>query len=351
MSRPVEAFVGGYAAPEDPGIHVFALDESAGELHEVGAHRGVTNPSFVLPHPDGLHLYAVQETGGSVPGAVHAFGIEREPGRVGLAPLGHRSSEGDHPCHLALHPSGRWLSVSNYSSGNVVVFPVGAEGSLGERTAAVQHEGRGPHPARQEGPHAHSSVFSPDGRFLVVADLGIDRLAVYRFDAGVGALARHAMVPTAPGSDPRHMVFDSDGRHLYVVGELDNSLTRYEWDDGEIRMDAGVSTLPPDAEETTSADIHLFGGRVYVSNRGHDSVAVFSVDGNLRRTAVHSSGGAWPRGFAVSPSGRHLLVANRHTDEIVLLPLLAEGGDIGPAVARARVPEPACVAFGRALDD
>ena len=111
-----------------------------------------------------------------------------------------------------------------------------------------------------------------------------------------------------------------------------------------------MSTLPPDAEETTSADIHLSSGHVYVSNRGHDSVAVFSVDGNLRRTAVHSSGGAWPRGFGIAPSGRHLLVANRHTDEIVLLPLLEEGADIGPAIARARVSEPSCVAFGQVLD-
>jgi 6-phosphogluconolactonase len=352
VTHVVETFVGGYG---DPGIHAFALDEATGALHLLGTHSGVVNPSFVLPHPDGHHLYAVSETGldgDGVTGGVHALRIERSGGRVNLVPLGERSSEGDHPCHLELHRSGRWLAVSNYTTGSVVVFPVEPDGGLGERTALVQHEGSGPNRGRQEGPHAHSSLFSADGRFLVVADLGIDRLIVYRFDDRTGTLTRFGDTATASGAGPRHMAFTSDGAHVLVVGELDNTLSAYAWHDGVLRHLSTIEVLPADAPETTSADLHVAGRHAYVSNRGHDSIAVatFEPTDGLRLEAIRPCGGAWPRGFGITPGGRHVLVANRHSDEVVLVPIERDGADLGVPVARGSVPQPSCVAFASVVD-
>lgn len=348
----VEVFVGGYSPAGETGIGVFAFEEREPALRPIGGHTGVTNPSFIVLDADASHLYAVSECAvadDGVGGSVHAFRIERSAGGVDLVALGARPSGGDHPCHLAMHPSGGWISVANYSSGSVEVLPVLAGGGLGEPTALVQHEGSGPHPTRQEAPHAHSSVFSADGRYLIVADLGIDRVMVYSFDAGT--LTLHSACATAPGAGPRHMAFTADGGHLLVVGELDNTLSAYRWADGVLEPASHVATLPDDAPETTSADLHVLGRHAFVSNRGHDSIAVtaFDPDVGLRLETIRSCGGSWPRGFGITPSGGHLLVGNRHSDELVLLPI--DGADIGRVAARRPFREPSSVAFGRPLVD
>jgi 6-phosphogluconolactonase len=347
-------FVGSYGPEDRPGIYAVGLDEAATGLHLRGSFAGVRNPSFLSLHPGGDHLYAVSETGrGSdgTHGAVHAFRLERAGATVDLVALNHRSTAGDHPCHLRIDGDGRWLAVANYGTGNVAVFPLLPDGVLGEMAAFVQHAGTGPNPNRQEGPHAHATIFTPDNRFLIVADLGIDQLVVYAFDADTGSLARHRAVLVNPGAGPRHLAFHPDGMHLFVVNELTSSVTWYRYDApaGSIRELQTRSTVPSDAPENTAADIHLShsGRHVYVSNRGHDSVAVFAFDPalGLDRIAIRSSGGGWPRGFGLAPGGRHLVAANRHSNEIVLLPLLAGGADIGEPVARAGVTQPSCITF------
>jgi 6-phosphogluconolactonase len=344
MSGLLEVFVGGYGPAEEPGIHVFTFDPATAELRAVGEYAGIVNPSFVAV--GGRSLYAVSETGLASDGRggrVEAFRIERDGGSIVLVPLGQRETGGDHPCHLCVDPGGRWLAVSNYGTGNAVVYPIERDGSLGESVSSALHRGRSVDPVRQEGPHAHSSVFSPDGRFLIVADLGIDRLVVYAFDGGT--LERRAAVATAPGTGPRHMVFHPDGIHLFVVGELDSTLHLYRWRSDGLDPISHLPTLPPEAPPSLAADVHLShsGRRVYVSNRGHDSVAVFEYDApaTLKRIAVASCGGSWPRGFTVSPDGRHLLVANRRSDEIVVLPV--DGTGIGAARHRVPVPEPSSI--------
>jgi 6-phosphogluconolactonase len=305
-------------------------------------------------HPTGDHLFVVSETGlGSegTGGAVHAFRIDRGYGEIDLVPLNHRPTAGDHPCHLSVDVDGRWLVVSNYGTGNVAVFPILADGSLGEMATAVQHSGSGPHVDRQEAPHAHSSIFTPDNQFLIVADLGIDRLVTYTFDGATGSLARHREVTARPGAGPRHVAFHPEGRHLFVVNELENSVTLFQRDAeaGSLRELQTVSTLPPHARENLAADIHVSasGKHVYASNRGHDSLVVYSFDpaSGLNPIVVRSCGGTGPRSFGIAPGGRHLVVANRHSDEVALLPLLAGGADIGEPIARAPVSQPSCIAF------
>jgi 6-phosphogluconolactonase len=283
-------------------------------------------------------------------GAVHAFRIVRDGASVHLLARNHRSTDGDYPCHLRLDREGRRLAVANYGSGSAALFELRPDGALGEQTALVQHSGSGPHPSRQEGPHAHATVFAPDGRFLIVADLGIDRLVVYAVDAG--SLRTHSWSASAPGAGPRHLAFHPDGVHLFVVNELGNSLASYRYDAarGLLQQQQTVPTLPSDAVENTAADLLLSpsGDYVYVSNRGHNSIAVFAFDpeDGLERTAVRPCGGDWPRGFGVVPDGRHLVVANRRSGQIVVLPLLDGGADVGEPVARAAVAEPSCAVFG-----
>lgn len=348
---PAVALVGSYGAVGEPGIAWFTVDESG--LHLRGTYDGIENPSFLVPHPGGGHLFSVSETGGGGGGdhgAVHALRVVREGDAVELVAVNHRSTAGDHPCHLAIDTAGRWLAVSNYGTGDVALFPIQPDGGLGEMASMVRHSGTGPRADRQEGPHAHSAVFTPDGGSLIVADLGIDRLVVYGLVAD-GSLVLHEEVEAVPGSGPRHISFHPDGTHVFVANELDNTLALYRWDERARRLGRlqTAGTLPPGAAASMAADVHVSrsGDLVFVSNRGHDSLAVFAFDpaAGLERIAVRSSGGRGPRGFGLVPGGRHALVANQHSDEIVLLPLGGGGMDIGEPVARAPLARPSCVTF------
>jgi 6-phosphogluconolactonase len=346
--------VGSYAPEDGPGISAFAVDDTAARLRLEKTFTGIRNPSFLAVHPAGNHLFAVSETGLSsdgAHGAVHAFRIEREQGLFDLVPLNQRSTGGDHPCHLHIDAGGHWLAVSNYGSGDVAVFPIEPDGRLGEMAASARHSGSGPRPDRQEAPHAHSAIFAADGRFLLVADLGIDQIVVYAFVAADGSLVRHGDVATSPGAGPRHMVFHPDGSHLMVVNELDSTVSLYRYDAraGSLSELQTFSTVPTDVSQNTAADIQIspLGRHIYVSNRGHNTVAVFAFDPEhgLNRTAVRSSGGEWPRGLGLAPGGRHLVAANRYSDDVVVLPLLAGGSDIGKPIARAMAAQPSCIAF------
>ena len=343
--------VGSYAEASSPGIYAFAFDSSSGTLTPRGSYAGVANPTFAIVHPNGQWLYAVSETdaGSGAPGSVWALRMTREP--WGLEPINQQPSGGDAPCHLELDPSGRWLLVSNYSSGSVGVLPIQADGSLGALADLIQHHGSGPNPARQEGPHAHSARFTPDDRYAIVADLGMDELLVYTFDQSTGKLGARTHADAPPGAGPRHIAFHPNGRRMYVANEMGSSVAVYDYDSsgGALRELQVVGTLPEGAPHNDVADIHLApsAGRLYVSNRGHDSIAVFDVgaDGLLARVATPPCGGAWPRNFAVAPDGRFLLVANQHSGDISVLPALDDAAALGTPVERAAVPGASCVQF------
>ena len=346
-------FVGSYGPSDHATIHICTLNEDDGDIRVMGSVSGIVNPSFLTVAPGGGHLYAVSETdlaGDGSPGSVHAFQIVTRSDALELVTVNHQPSGGGHPCHLCTDADGRWVAVSNYGTGSVAVLPIRPDGGLGDIASIVQHEGRGPNPDRQRGPHAHATTFTPDGRFLIAADLGADRLLISVFDRHTGSLSPHGEVETHAGAGPRHLAFHPDGAHLCAVNELENSVTLYRWDAdaGTLRGLSTLSTLPPNAPESIAAGIRVAadGSHMYVSNRGHDSVAVFALDRHrMARVAVRSCGGAWPRGLGLGPGGNHVLVANQHDDEVVVLPVTAGGSDIGAPVARVRIPRPTCIAF------
>jgi 6-phosphogluconolactonase len=348
-------YVGGYASANQPGIHACTFDDATGELTVRDSFAGIVNPSYLLVHPNGHWLYAVSETSQQkerMPGVVWALRCTREP--WSMEPINHQMSGGDLPCHLEINASGQWLLVSNYGSGSVSVLPVLPEGALGEMTDLIQHRGSGPNAERQEGPHVHSATFTPDQRFVLIADLGMDALLVYAFDAAAGRLYAHTQISARPGAGPRFKAFHPGGQHLYVNHELDNTVVVYDYDaaSGRLREQQIVETLPSGAPPSLIAGIQISpsGDRLYVSNRGHDSISIFEIegDGRLAPLAIRPCGGRYPRHIAITPSGRFLLVANQKSDEVVVLPVLDGVEALGAPVARISASGASCVDYVKA---
>lgn len=334
----------GYAGADEPGLRAFYLHAATGALIPNGAWAGIASPSFLAVHPSG-DIYVTSETGD---GAVVALRLGPRPGEA--AELGRQPSGGDWPCHLVFDPAGDLLAVANYGSGTARLIPRGPDGALRAPGPIARHSGAGPNAQRQEGPHAHSAIFTPDGAHMIVADLGIDRLVVYAYDAA-GALTPRGEGVVHAGAGPRHMAWHPGGQLLYVANELDSTVSSFSYDPASAALaERGwLSTLPPDAPHSQVADIHLdaAGERLYVSNRGHNSIAVFDVaaDGALSLRAIRPCGGDWPRNFAVSPDGRYLVVANQNSGELAVLPILDGPEAIGEPLARAALPGAACVIF------
>lgn len=341
-------FVGSFAGPDQPGVHALAFDDCSGALTPLAVQGGIANPAFLAVNPTKPCLYAVSEVDG---GSVSAFRFNMDGS---LEPINCQPSGGDAPCHLAMDADGAWLIVSNYSSGSVRLMPIESDGALGEPTHSVQHHGRGTDDRRQAKPHAHSATFSPDGRFVLVADLGIDQIAIYALDADAGKLGAHGSVPVQPGAGPRHLAFHPRGDRLYAANELNNTISAYTYDPMNItlREEQPLTTLPPGAPQSLVADLHVSpdGRRAYVSNRGHDSIATFDIaaDGDLSPGPIASCGGCWPRHFNLAPGGEFLLVANQRSGEIAVLPL---GSTLGNAIAKAAVPGASCVQFSGVIVD
>ncbi len=350
-------YVGTYTSGESTseGIYLVRMSESDGSLEMVGLAASSVSPSFLAVHPSGKFVYSANETGefeGERQGYLTAFRVDEQNGM--LVELNRRGSGGGGPCYVSLDPSGKILLAANYGGGSVIAYAVEADGGLGARTGFVQHEGSGGDPARQSAPHAHSIVASPDGRFALAVDLGIDKVMVYGLGED-GSLNPNdpAFGAVAPASGPRHLAFSPDARFVYVVNELSSSVTpfRYVTAGGVLEPMAAVSTLPPGYAETSyCADIHVHpGGRfLYASNRGHDSIAVFRIDpasGDITWLDAVSTGGNWPRNFALSPDGRFLLAANQRSASIVVFRIDEETGLPVETGSRLEVDQPACIKF------
>jgi 6-phosphogluconolactonase len=283
---------------------------------------------------------------------VSAVAIERKTGKLTL--LNQVPSRGEGPAHIVLDRSGKYALISNYDRGSIAVFPLLQDGHLGESTAFVQHKGSSLNPKRQEGPHAHAAVFSPDNRFAIVADLGLDQLRVYRFNAALGTLGSDPQIVRAvPGAGPRHLVFDATGRYIYVINEMQSTVVTYAYDaaNGTLSELQIVSALPKGFAGTSTAaeiEMHLSGKFLFASNRGDDSIAVFAVDpkdGTLTPVEINSSGGKTPRNFALDPTGAWLLAANQDSDDIVVFHVDPSTGHLTRSGPVLHVPSPACVRF------
>jgi len=345
-------FCSGYATAAQPGIHAFLFDEASGALSTLGSYTGIANPSFLVVHPNQRWLYAVSELGKVSDGKfgeVWSFRFEHEPFKI--ENTNHQTSNGDWPCHLRIDATGKWIVATNYGTGNLAVYPIHEDGSLGEMTDFVQHQGSGPNKKRQEGPHAHSSIFSPDNRFLIVADLGIDQLIIYGFDATEGKLLPHSSVQSQPGAGPRHLTFHPNGQWFYVANELNSTVSLYEYDAaiGKPTGMQNIPTIPIDSVENIVADIHLTdaGKRLYVSNRGHNSIAIYNINdnGTMTLASIPACGGNWPRNFALAPNEQFMLVANQYSNEVCVLPTLDGKDGLGLPVTREFVTGASCVQF------
>jgi 6-phosphogluconolactonase len=349
-------YIGTYTGEKSKGIHAFRFDPSTGALTTVGLVARTPSPSWLALHPSGRFLFAANETSafdaeGS--GAVTSFLIDRATGA--LTTINSQASRGADPCHLTVDRAGARLLVANYTGGNLAVLPIGPDGRLGPASQVMAHRGSSVNASRQKGPHAHSIDFDTSHRFAVSADLGADRLFVYRYDAQGGTLSAglHPSIAATPGAGPRHVAFHPGGRLAFAINELSSTITSYGWDAtrGALRTLATTSTLPAGAprrdNSTAEIRVHPNGRFVYGSNRGHDSIAVYRVgdSGALTLVEHEPTRGKTPRSFTIDPSGRWLIAANQGTDTLAVFAVDGATGALSPVGPLTPVGAPVSVVF------
>ncbi|MEV0087183.1 lactonase family protein [Saccharopolyspora sp. NPDC050642] len=345
-ARTLAAYSGNFST----AIELAGLNLDDGRLTGAGAVPGVDSPAFLIFNADGTRVYAVNDTND---GRVTALSVESGGG---LTVLGSQPAGASMPTHLAVHPGGQHLIVANYGSGSTAVFPILADGALGPRTDLVQYEGSGPVPGRQEGPHAHMVAITPEGRYVLVPDLGADRIHVHALDATTGKLDTLGEAQLRPGAGPRHLVFHPTAPFLYVADELDSTVTvcAYDADRAAVTPGQVVSTVPDGVRENFPAEILISadGRFVYVSNRGHDSIARFAVEADgerLRLVDTVSCGGRWPRHIAVTPDGRWMYASNQNSNSVTAFRVDPASGEISPAGEPFSTPSPVCLLIGGAI--
>jgi 6-phosphogluconolactonase len=348
--HPYLVLVGTYTnKTQSKGIYAFAFDAETGKLTAKGVAAETPDPSWVVIHPNGKWAYAANEAGKQ--STLSSFSIDAATGK--LSQLNQLPALGQDPCHLSFDRTGKFLLAANYSSGNVAVFPILADGKLGEHTALVTNTGAtGPDKKRQDGPHAHWIEASAHNRYVYVADLGLDRVLIYKFDAANGTLALSSSATPNPGTGPRHVAFSQDGNFMYVLGELTSTVTVFANDARETwRSIQTISALPQGfsgRNDAAEIAMHPSGKWLYTSNRGHDTLAVFAVEpgkGTLRLLEDVPTGGKEPRHFAIDPTGNYLLTENQNTDTIVTFRIDSASGKLTPTGDVTHVPSPICLAF------
>jgi 6-phosphogluconolactonase len=350
FAREHTLYIGTFTDTTSKGIYTLRFDDSNGALSAPRVAAETPSPSFLVLSQNGHFLYAVGESDSTA----NAFAVDRDADA--LKKISSRSA-GDKtgPTHLALDPTGHVLITANYDGGSVSAFPVHTDGTLGERSGFVQHQGSSVDKSRQEGPHGHGVVFSPEPRVLFVTDLGLDQVLGYEVDAAKGTLTarKPPFTPVTPGAGPRHAVFSPDKRDFYVINEMGNSISAFRCEkDGSLAPLQIVSTLPANFHGKSGAAeiaIHPNGRFVYASNRGYDSIAVFSRDtktGALAQLEVTPCGGKAPRHFCLSPDGEWLIAANQNSDLLAVFRVDAKTGKLTATEHTVSIPHPSCVVFG-----
>ncbi len=348
-------YVGTYTRGDSEGIYVYRMNSETGQLTRVTAVSGVKNPSFLAISPDKKFLYSVAEISmfdGQKAGGVAAFAIDQKTGNLKL--LNKQPSGGAGPCHLIVDKAGKNVLVANYGGGSVSVLPIAADGTLKPPSSTIQHQGSSVNPQRQKEPHAHSVNLDPAGRFAFVADLGLDKVMIYRFDAEQGQLTPNdpPSVSVKPGSGPRHFAFHPNGKFAYVINEIGNTITafRYHAEEGRLTPIESVSTIPDGYTKTThtaEVQVHPSGKFVYGSNRGHDSIAVFAV--NSETGKLTSKGQtpcpATPRNFAIAPTGTFLFAEGQSANRIETFRINPDTGALTSTGQEVEVPSPVCIKF------
>jgi 6-phosphogluconolactonase len=335
------------------GIYRSVLDLSTGKLSNPVLASEARNPSFLEIHPDGKFLYAVSESGGA--GSVSAYSIDKNTGDLKL--LNQQPSSGAGPCHVSIDHEGKNVLVANYGSGSASVIPIKSNGRLGEPTGFAQHTGSSVNPRRQKGPHAHSINISPDNRFAFVADLGIDKVMIYRLDIEKGTIEKNSppFAKVKPGAGPRHFAFHPNAKYAYVINELDYTVTAfaYQPSSGRLTDIQTITTLPNGFDGSNSCAevrVHPSGKFLYGSNRGHDSIVVYRIEpakGTLTFVEHETADIKTPRNFNIDPTGRFCLVANQSGNSVVVFRINQKTGVLKPTGNKIAVGKPVCVRFLR----
>jgi 6-phosphogluconolactonase len=346
-------YVGTYEHQADPGIFAYILDNDKGTLTFLNNTSGIEHPAFLAITSDQQRLYTVGETWeyqGQTGGSVAAFAINAQT--KALTFLNQLPTTGAGPCHISLDGSERYIIASNYFGGSICLYPLQANGEIGEMADKIQHHGgSNVHPDRQESAHTHSTNFDQSGEYAYVPDLGQDRIVTYKLDTTTQKLIAVGETISKPGSGPRHFTFHPTENYAYCINELDSTVSVYAYNPSskELQSLQTISTLPADFQgENVTSDIHIHpaGTFLYGSNRGHDSIAVFALDpstGKLTSIEQVSTQGNWPRNFALTPGGNFLLAANQNSNNIVTFAIDQQTGRLTATGAKLEVPSPACI--------
>jgi 6-phosphogluconolactonase len=360
-NKPYLVFVGTYTnKTSSKGIYAYRFDPGTGKLSSLGVAAESEDPSFLAVHPSGKYLYAVNEIdhfGAQKSGAVSAFSIDHKSGKLTL--LNQAATQGAGPCHISLDKSGKFVLVANYDGGSVAVFPIREDGSVGPASAFVQHSGSSVNKERQEGPHAHWISTSLDNHFALAADLGLDKILIYRFNTAKGSLTPNdpPYAKLNPGAGPRHLAFHPNGKFAYVLTEMENSVTSFAYNASKgslspLQTLSTLSSLRKDysgPREAAEIAVHPNGKFLYASNRANiDTISAFGINpakGTLKLIDEFPTMGKTPRNFAIDPTGKFLLAANQESDNIVTFRIDPATGRLSPTGDIVEAPAPVCITF------
>ncbi|MEP7250886.1 MAG: lactonase family protein [Ginsengibacter sp.] len=344
-------FTGTYTGSGSKGIYVYKFNAGSGRTTLLSNTNDVVNPSYLTISPDGHYVYAVNETHGSDSGRVSAFAFNTRNATLDF--INSETTGGDDPCYVSVDGTGQWLMAANYSSGSASVFPLKRNGALEPRVQLMQDSGTGIVKGRQQKAHVHSTVFSPDQKYLFTPDLGLDKIMIYRFNANAKKPLSPAKVPfekAMDGEGPRHLTFHPNKKYAYLVSELMGTVSVYKYDNGKLDKIQDVPTHPEDYKGTIgSADIHVSpdGKFLYASNRGDENtITIFSIDnktGKVKLKGYQPVLGKTPRNFIIDPTGSYLLVANQDSDNIVIFKRNKTTGLLTATGMEIQVPKPVCL--------
>ena len=347
-------YVGTFSGDMEKGIYVYAFDRTDRRLSLVQTLGGMESPTYIEIHPNGKFLYSVNRNSVNEEatwGSVSSYSIDPSTGK--LSHINDQPSFGNAPCFISIDSKGRMLFIANYGSGSIAAYPLEADGALANASKVIQHTGSSVAGERQQGPHAHSAVVSPDDDYLYAADLGTDRIKTYRIDYALKSIdiIEGGDGIADPGSGPRHITISQDQKFLYLLEEMGHQVAVFTIDpgNGALTPAQAISTLPEEYTGTNfCADIHIdpAGKFLYASNRGHNSLAIFEINaktGKLSLVDIESVRGDWPRNFLIDPKGNYLFVANRRTNNVVVFQRDLSSGKMTPTGVEVSVPEPVCV--------
>ncbi|HRE51566.1 MAG TPA: lactonase family protein [Flavitalea sp.] len=339
-------FVGCYTDKDSKGIYTYHFNTTTGDFNSVGSILS-ESASYLAITPDGSSFFSVDEAGGKTPGGVNAFSFDPDSGELEFN--NKQPSHGDHPCHVSIDKTNKWVAVANYSGGNFSIYPLRSDGYLGAAAQTIQHSGRSVDRERQDKPYGHAAVFTPDNRFLVLVDLGIDKLMIHAFDPSKEKPLNEKAteVKTTPGAGPRHIVFHEQLPFAYVIEEMLGYVDVYQYGNGNLTPLQRINSHPPGFKgEIASAAIRISpdGRFLYASNRGEsNTIAIFSINqqsGRLESVGFQKSGGEWPRDILIDPTGNFLLAANVKTNNIAIFKRDKQTGLLQPTGKEISVPKP-----------